>query len=266
MAERRMFSLKIIDTDLFLDMPSSTQLLYFHLSMRADDDGFISSPKKIMKIANCSDDDIKILIAKKFIIPFESGICVIKHWRIHNYIQKDRYNETFYKDDKCKLINENGAYEILDTECIQDVSRTDTQVRLGKERLDKDNIKDIRSNKSCNDPKPIKFNENSFEIQLVNYLIVEILKDLPNSKVPTTLETKQKWALEIDRMKRLDHRTEDEIRQAIKFAMEDSFWKSNIRSTGKFREKFETLFLQSQGKSKKKPKNNDDLLEQMKDW
>jgi len=140
-----MFSLKIIDTDLFLDMPASTQLLYFHLSLRADDDGFVSSPKKIMKMVNCSDDDMKILVAKKFIIPFENGICVIRHWRVHNYIQKDRYTATMYKYEKNMLNSENGVYELnsnseinkLDTKCIQNVHEMDTQDRLGKDRLEK---------------------------------------------------------------------------------------------------------------------------------
>ena len=137
MANKRMFSLKIIDTDLFLDMPVSTQLLYFHLSMRADDDGFVSSPKKILKMVNCSDDDLKILTAKKFIIPFESGICVIKHWRIHNYIQKDRYSETLYKEEMAQLGDSEGVYEVLDTECVQDGYKVDTQIRLDKIRIDK---------------------------------------------------------------------------------------------------------------------------------
>ena len=84
MAERRMFAKTIIDSDLFLDMPMSTQLLYFHLSMRADDDGFINNPKKIQRMIGCSEDDLKMLIMKQFIIPFESGVVVIKQWRIHN--------------------------------------------------------------------------------------------------------------------------------------------------------------------------------------
>lgn len=143
MANRRMFSLKIIDTDLFLDMPITARLLYYDLSMRADDDGFVASPKKIQRMIGCSDDDMKLLTAKGFIIPFNSGICVIRHWRIHNYIQKDRYTPTMYQYEKAMLENENGAYELLDTECIQDVSNSDTQVRLGKVRLElgKDNNK-----------------------------------------------------------------------------------------------------------------------------
>jgi len=106
-----MFSLQIVDTDAFLDMPLSSHALYFHLSMRADDDGFVSNPKKIMKSIGCQDDDFKILSAKRFILGFESGIIVIKHWRLNNYIRKDRYEKTAYlKEKKMLKIKENGAY------------------------------------------------------------------------------------------------------------------------------------------------------------
>ena len=132
MARRRMFSKAIIDSDAFLDMPVTTQLLYFHLSMRADDDGFINRPKSIMRACGGNDDDMKILIAKKFIIPFESGIVVIKHWKIHNLIAKDRYTETTYKEEKATLmLDEKNAYTL----CIQDVNKMDTQVSIGKSSL-----------------------------------------------------------------------------------------------------------------------------------
>ena len=139
MANRRMFSLDVIDSDAFLDMPNDAQNLYFHLAMRADDDGFVNSPKKIQKIIGASDDAAKILLAKKFIIVFDSGVIVIKHWRMHNYIQNDRYKETNYKEEKSTLVlDENKAY----TQCIQDVSKTETQVRLelGKASLVEDSI------------------------------------------------------------------------------------------------------------------------------
>lgn len=111
MAERRMFAKTIIDSDAFLDMPLTTQALYFHLSMRADDDGFINNPKKLQRMIGASDDDLKLLAAKDFIIPFESGIVVIKHWKIHNYIRNDRYKPTVYQREKESLsIRENGAY------------------------------------------------------------------------------------------------------------------------------------------------------------
>lgn len=113
MAEKRMFAKAIIDSDAFLDMPLSAQALYFHLSMRADDEGFINNPKKIQRMIGASDDDIKILIAKRFIIPFESGIVVIKHWRIHNYIRADRLVETKYQEERELLeIKDNGAYTL----------------------------------------------------------------------------------------------------------------------------------------------------------
>lgn len=136
-----MFAKTIIDSDAFLDMPLSTQALYFHLSMRADDDGFINSPKKIQRTVGASDDDLKLLIAKNFIIPFESGVVVIKHWRIHNYIQKDRYTKTVYQEEMQALsIKENKAYTINpDTRCIQNGYSSDTQVSIGKVSIVKDN-------------------------------------------------------------------------------------------------------------------------------
>lgn len=117
MAERRMFAKTIVDSDAFLDMPLSTQALYFHLSMRADDEGFINNPKKIQRMIGCSGDDLKLLCAKNFIIPFESGVVVIKHWRIHNYIRADRLVETKYKDERDQLaIKENGSYTLCENQ------------------------------------------------------------------------------------------------------------------------------------------------------
>lgn len=161
MAERRMFAKTIIDSDAFLDMPLSSQALYFHLSMRADDDGFLNNPRKIQKMIGASDDDLKLLCAKRFLIPFESGIVVIKHWRIHNYIQSDRYKPTVYTDEKSQLlIKDNGSYSMecaepepiciqsvsnTDTTCIQSVSNLDTQERKGKERKEKGKRKDIHA-------------------------------------------------------------------------------------------------------------------------
>lgn len=136
MAERRMFAKTIIDSDAFLDMPLSTQALYFHLSMRADDDGFINNAKKIQRMLGCTDDDLKILLSKNFIIPFETGVCVIKHWKIHNLIQKDRYKPTVYGELKQQLSLKNNNVYTMDTECIQVVSSLEPQVSIGKERED----------------------------------------------------------------------------------------------------------------------------------
>lgn len=131
MARRRMFEVLFIDADAFLDMPATSQLLYFHLSMRADDDGFIHNPKSVMRACGGTEDDLRILISKKYLIAFDSGIIVIKHWNLHNKIPKDRYKETHYKEEKAMLeLDKKGAYTL----CIQDVYKTDTQVRLGKVR------------------------------------------------------------------------------------------------------------------------------------
>lgn len=137
MAGRRMFAKTIIDSDAFIDMPLSTQALYFHLSMRADDDGFINNPKKIQRMVGASDDDLKVLVMKRFIIPFESGIVVIKHWKIHNCIPKDRYKPTVYAEEKAMITSkDNGAY----TECIHGVSKAETQVSIVKGSIVQDSI------------------------------------------------------------------------------------------------------------------------------
>lgn len=111
MAERRMFTMKIVDSDAFLDMPASAQALYFHLNMRADDDGFVNNPKRIQRYVGASEDDLKLLIVKRFILTFDSGVIVIKHWRMHNALRKDRYNPTQYQEEMATLsLKDNGAY------------------------------------------------------------------------------------------------------------------------------------------------------------
>lgn len=140
MAQKRMFSKTIIDSDAFLDMPHSTQLLYFHLNMRADDDGFINNCKNIMRMVGCKEDDLKILITKRFVLPFESGVIVIKHWRIHNYIQNDRYTETKYKEEKAMLaLDENKAYTLIKGQCIQNGYSLYTQNKSKNKTLDINN-------------------------------------------------------------------------------------------------------------------------------
>ena len=181
MANRRMFAKAIIDSDAFLDMPPSTQVLYFHLAMRADDDGFINNPKTIMRIVGAKDDDIKLLVAKRFIIPFDSGVVVIKHWRIHNYIQKDRYTETKYIEEKNQLIiNKKNGYSLKQIGLLDDendnVYILDTQDRLGKDRLGKDRLELERDkNKATRFIKPtideIKtfLNEQEYETDIDRY-------------------------------------------------------------------------------------------------
>ncbi|WP_084276881.1 DnaD domain protein [Anaerovibrio sp. RM50] len=116
MAERRMFAKDVIDSDNFLDMSLTTQALYFHLAMRADDDGFVNNCKRIQRMIGCSDDEMKMLIAKKYIIPFESGVIVIRHWKIHNYIRKDMYHPTKHVAEKNLIELNDGVYDVCDEE------------------------------------------------------------------------------------------------------------------------------------------------------
>lgn len=137
MAKRRMFSLDIVDTDKFLEMPATTQLLYFQLGMHADDDGFVSSPKKIMKTISSSADDLRLLCVKNFIIPFDSGVVVIKDWKVSNEIKKDRYRPTIFQDEFSALSLNGGSYE-LSPNCLQIGDILEAQVRIGEDSIGKD--------------------------------------------------------------------------------------------------------------------------------
>ena len=147
-AEKRMFTQKIIDSDAFLEMPTSAQALYFHLNMRADDDGFVNNPKKITRYVGAAEDDLKLLLLKRFIIGFDSGVIVIKHWRMHNTLKMDRYKPTDYQEEFATLrLKENKSYTdkplLLDDgtepepEWKQDGTSLEPQIRIDKNRLDK---------------------------------------------------------------------------------------------------------------------------------
>ena len=148
-----MIAKSVIETDAFLDMPAGAQSLYFHLTLRADDDGFISSPKGLMRSVCAKEQDMQNLIANKFVISFDSGVVVIRHWRQHNTIQKDRYKPTDREEMGLLRLTESNVYERIDgvetecfqtgskmeTECIQDGSKMETQVSIGKVSIDKYN-------------------------------------------------------------------------------------------------------------------------------
>lgn len=139
MARRRMFSQQITESDSFLDMPLSTQALYFHLGMTADDDGFVNSPKRIQRLIGANEDDLKLLIAKGFVIAFESGVVVIKHWKINNFIRSDRYTPTVYVEEMAQLSEkENRAYTLGTPSDNQ--WYTNGQPRLDKTSIDKTNV------------------------------------------------------------------------------------------------------------------------------
>ena len=242
MAERRMFAKTIIDSDAFLDMPLSTQCLYFHLSMRADDDGFLNNCKKIQRTIGASDDDMRLLMMKKFIIPFESGIVVIKHWKIHNYIQSDRYKPTVYQEEKSQLVmQKNRSYSlcinpaqesekarlpesVTDTGCIHDGYSLEAQDRLGKDRLGKDNK---------------IFVEDSKEMILSRLLFSLIKRNNDKAKQPNL----QTWCKYIDYMLRIDKREYDDVKAVIEWCQDDDFWQTNILSTQKLRKQYEQLYI-----------------------
>lgn len=154
-----MFSKKITDSDKFLDLPLSTQALYFHLNMHADDDGFVDSTKTIKRMIGASDGDLRILMEQAFILPFESGVIVIKDWRVHNYIPKDRYQKTIYTTEFNRLVlEENKSY----TECIQNVYNMDTQIRLDKNSIDKNRLDECSEKLPPTAPAPKKLDFGQF--------------------------------------------------------------------------------------------------------
>lgn len=137
MANKRMFTMKICDSDAFLDMPLSTQCLYFHLNMRADDDGFIGNSKRIVKIVGASEDDLKLLIAKRFVLAFEDGVIVIKHWRMHNTLSQNRYHETQYLEEKDMLrLKENGSYSLDSGKPLDDTKLIESSTRQSRRTKD----------------------------------------------------------------------------------------------------------------------------------
>lgn len=192
MAERRMFAKTIIDSDAFLDMPLSTQALYFHLAMRADDDGFINNPKKIQRMIGGSDDDLRLLCAKNFVIPFETGIVVIKHWKIHNYIRNDRYKETVYQEEKARLdVKDNKAYTVG----IPNGYQLDTQDRLGKDRLGKDRLDNKPVKHKYGEYKNVLLTDEEFDklkSEYTNYL--ERIENLSNYLASTGKTYKSHYA------------------------------------------------------------------------
>lgn len=189
MAEKRMFSKKITESDAFIEMPDSTQNLYFHLSMNADDDGFVDKPRAIMRMTGKKEDDFKLLIVKAFIIPFDSGVIVIKHWRINNYLRNDRYTPTTYVEEKRLLsVKGNGAYTLG----IPTVDQSDTQYRLDESSIDKSSVDEgsvvsgnnvaAQTLKSTRFTKPTIEEVNSYCIERKNNVSAERFYDFYESK------------------------------------------------------------------------------------
>ena len=210
-----MFAKTIIDSDAFLDMPMSSQSLYFHLSMRADDEGFINNPKKIQRMLGASEDDLKLLIAKGFLITFDTGVVVIKHWRIHNYLQNDRVKPTVYQDERALLrIKENKSYS-LNEGCIQDGYILDTQDSIDKNSKDKDRLG--KDSKDKNKAKgELVFYTGNMELNVAIHDFIEMRKKI---KKPMTDHAIDLFLKKLDKISGAD----DEL--AIKI-IEESILKS----------------------------------------
>jgi hypothetical protein len=201
MAEKRMFTQKIIDSDAFLDMPLSTQALYFHLNMRADDDGFINNPKRIQRTVGASEDDLKLLIAKRFVICFENGVIVIKHWRMHNTLRKDRYCPTQYQEQFAQLdVKDNNAYterlpaaeipllESVATTWQPDGNQMATQYSIDKDSIDKISIdKKSKEAVSAETKPPRKKKKESYsDDSYLNDAILSFIEFRKGIKKPMT--------------------------------------------------------------------------------
>lgn len=193
MANRRMFSLDVVDTDIFLDLPISSQALYFHLGMRADDDGFVSSPKRVTAMIGANQDDLKLLIAKGFIIALEDGVIVIRHWKQNNYIQNDRHKTTIYQSQLAALTVSNGIYEV-DTQCIQTVSTMYTQVSIDKYSKEKDS----KGKNNTKAPKSVRTyfpNDESLNQAFLDYLEMRKQIKKPMTEKAVNLAIKKLYEL-----------------------------------------------------------------------
>lgn len=188
-----MFAKTIIDSDMFLDMPVTARLLYYDLAMRADDDGFVNSPKKIMRMIGASQDDLGILAMKKFIIPFDNGVVVIKHWRIHNYIRKDTYNETTYTEQKALLkLDDNKEYVFVDEPSTERGLPEDTD----KSSIDKISLdKNSNSTTEKETEIPLIPLDDGSEWEVPQDYYEECVKNYPDADVLKELSKMRMWCL-----------------------------------------------------------------------
>ncbi len=197
MAQKRMFDKTIADSDDFLDMPLTTQALYFHLNIRADDDGFIDNCNSIMRIIGAKEDDFKLLIAKRYLIPFESKVCVVRHWLIHNTIRKDRYNPTIHLDEKRQLIVNEKVYSLKDDEYTGNHLATNWQPSIDKNSIDKISIEE-----SSKELLNIDRSSNIDELDSKCLEVCEILeKEFGRTITPLELEKIKMWEYPVDIIK-----------------------------------------------------------------
>ncbi|KKF55651.1 replication initiation protein [Streptococcus phage Javan623] len=211
MAQRRMFSKRITDTDKFLDMSLSTQALYFHLNMAADDDGFIDRPKTIQRTIGASDDDFKILVAKQFIVPFDSGVVVIKDWYIHNFIRKDTYQPTLYQEEKRMIeeympkqnYNKKNRNKYVDGTLTERQQLVDSgKDRIGKDRIGKDSVEEKNGDSSsASNELSLRYFYEKYEEVVGRFLNpfeiedIEILHKQDNFTIPVMIEALREMAV-----------------------------------------------------------------------
>jgi hypothetical protein len=218
-----MFDKAILDTDRFMDMSMSAKALYFLLGMEADDEGFVSY-KKVMRIHGGNEDDFKILVVKKFVIAFDSGVVVITDWNTNNYLDKNRIRETEYQKERSQLVlTDTNKYEL--NKCLTSIEEN---------RIEQSSI---GSETKVSDAKQIF---EPIDLELSELLLGLIMKNTPTFKSPNL----NQWATHVRLMRERDDRTEEQIRFVIEWCQKDNFWQANILSTKKLREKFDTLVAQ----------------------
>ena len=186
MAQRRMISLSVIDTDKFIDMPASTRLLYYDLSMRADDDGFVSSPKKTIRMIGADVEDLERLIESGYLIRFDSGIVVIRHWKVNNQLRKDRYIPTVYQKEFAMLQEADEVYYLIDdnqptTKCQPPVNQTAPQDSIGEDRLGEDRSDKDSTDGGCDQPR----NESSLNYESIVDSFNRLCPSLPKVRALT---------------------------------------------------------------------------------
>ena len=256
MARKRMFSLDVVDTDKFLDMPSSTQALYFHLGMRADDDGFVSSPKRITKTVNCSEDDLKLLIAKGYLIPFESGVVVISDWKINNELKKDRYKPTIHLSEFEKIqTQKNKSYSLIasmtDTKRFQDVSKMDTQDSIGKDSIGKDSIDKDSIEKELREVPKKKTPEETINSTINSYTdnpelkqaLIDFIEMRKRMKKPPTIKALKLCLIKLDDLAVDDYIKIKIVNQSTINCYADFYELKNNKSYTKNKSKIEELLF-----------------------
>lgn len=265
-----MFSKSVVKTDAFLDMPLSTQALYFHLGMEADDEGFISNPKQVMRSVGASPDDYRVLMAKGLVFTFDSGICIIRDWKVNNYLRSDRFKPTQYLEEKSHVVTlPNRVYSLDFSACLPSGIPTDyqvvderyTQYRIDKNRIDKGSAEGTDKPSAVTTPpgvgdeeKPKKgkkkrpqYAHDSKPYKCAAYLSDEIQKRKPSGN-PVNEAALQNWASCFDKCNRIDRHPWEEIGAVLGWCQEDRFWQNQILSGGNFRDKYDRLLLQAKQK------------------